>query len=143
MNPTKTPSLPLEVSARCVLVTVEFVRNLRGCDAESVRDAVANAAHPRCLRWTFDLSVKPDGLKRDLRIWKEDALGRADRWMNPAAAIAAILGGRDRFARSEIEVAWTVHSGTISRWVRTGEIVEVNRKLTRSSLAAFLERRLQ
>jgi len=32
---------------------------------------------------------------------------------------------------------------TITRLVRTGELVEANHELTRASLAAFLERRLQ
>jgi hypothetical protein len=136
-------ALPLEVSARCTLVTLEFVRNLRGCDAQSVRASVADATHPQCLRWAFDLAVRPDGLKRELRFWKEDALGCADRWLEPAVAIGRILGARERFARGEIEVAWTVHPTTIGRLLRAGEITEVNHKLTRASLAAFLERRLQ
>jgi len=136
-------SLPLEVSARCTLVTLEFVRNLRGCDAETVRAAVGDATHPKFLRWVFDLAVRPDGLKRELRFWKQDILGAADGWMEPAAAIALILGSKERFARGEMEVAWTVHPTTISRLIRAGEIIEVNNKLTRASLAAFLERRLQ
>jgi hypothetical protein len=133
----------LTISPRCTLVTLEFVRSLRGCDAESVRASIADATHPRCLRWVFDLSLRRDGLKRELRIWKEDALGNASRWMGVATVIRRILGTRERFARSEIEVAWTVHPTTISRLIGAGEITEVNQRITAQSLAAFLERRLQ
>lgn len=135
--------LPLEVSARCTLVTLELVRNLRGCDAESVRAAVADATHPQWLRWVFDLAVDADGRKRELRFWKQDVLGLADKWAPPASIIPQILGTRERFARGEIEVAWTVHPSTLSRLVRAGELTEENHKLTRRSLAAFLNRRLQ
>jgi hypothetical protein len=142
-------SLPLEVSARCTLVTLEFVRNLRGCDAESVRNCVGDATHPNFLRWVFNLAVKPAGEIRELRFWKSEILGPTDKWAQPAAAIAQILGARETFPRGEIEVAWTINATTISRLVRTGEIEESpcrtghHRRLTRRSLAAFLARRLQ
>lgn len=140
MNTGKTS---LAISPRCTLVTLEFVRSLRGCDAESVRAAVGDATHPRWLRWVFDFSTLISGKKRELRFWKSDVMGEVDRWMEPAQAITRILGTRDRFARGEIEVAWTVHPTTISRWIAAGEITEINQKLTAESLAAFLERRLQ
>ncbi|MGA2178804.1 MAG: hypothetical protein ABSH15_04395 [Verrucomicrobiota bacterium] len=136
-------SLPLEISARTVLVTLEAVRIARGCDAESVLNCVGDATHPKFLRWVFNIGVKPDGEIRELRFWKEEITGDVNKWSEPRVAIAKILGTRRTFPRGEIEVQWTMNHMTISRLVRTGELTEVNRELTRASLAAFLERRLQ
>ena len=142
-------SLPLEVSARVALVDVGSVRIHRGCDAESVFGCVGDATHPKFLRWVFNLAVNPSGEKRELRFWKEEVYGNADAWMPAEDAIAKILGNRRTFPRGEIEVAWAVNATTISRLVRTGELTEGPRRtghhyeLTRASLAAFLERRLQ
>jgi hypothetical protein len=124
-------------------VTLEAVRIARGCDAESVLNCVGDAMHPKFLRWVFNVSVKPNGDIRELRFWKEEAFGAADAWMPHPDAISRILGTRRTFPRGEIEVQWTVNAMTISRLVRTGELIEVNHELTRASLAAFLERRLQ
>lgn len=135
-------ALPLEISARTVLVTLEAVRIHRGCDAESVLNCVGDATHPKFLRWVFDLSVAAAKI-RELRFWKEDAFGTVDAWMPHQDAIARILGTRRTFPRGEIELQWTINATTISRLVRTGELAEVNHELTRASLAAFLERRLQ
>ncbi|MDE2105025.1 MAG: hypothetical protein KGL39_47745 [Patescibacteria group bacterium] len=135
--------LPLEISARCTLVTLEMVRSHRGCDAESVLAAVADATHPRCLRWVFDLSVIVPCNRRELRFWRDEVFGQADRWGRPAEVIGKILGDRPTFPRGEIEIAWNINATTLSRLVRLRELSEVNRKLTRSSLAQFLERRLQ
>jgi hypothetical protein len=137
-------SLPLEISARTVLVTLEAVRIARGCDAESVLNCVGDATHPKFLRWVFNVGVKPNGDIRELRFWKDELLGAVGvRWAAEKEIISKILGTRWGFPRGEIEVQWTVNAMTISRLVRTGELVEVNRELTRASLAAFLERRLQ
>ena len=143
--------LPLEISARSALITLEAVRIARGCDAESVLNCVGDATHPKFLRWVFDLSVNPNRI-RELRFWKEEVWqsgkresGKAetDAWAEPAAVINQILGARKTFPRGEIEIAWCVNATTIGRLVRAGELTEVKRQLTRASLAAFLERRLQ
>lgn len=142
---TAQRQLPIEVSARCTLVGLDFVRNQRGCDAESVLNCVGNATHPRFLRWVFNLAVNAeDARRRELRFWKDEILleGRCDKWCEPAQAVEKILGSRRTFPRGEIEVAWTLHAATISRLIRAGEITEINRQLTRPSLAAFLTRRL-
>lgn len=140
-------SLPLEISARTVLVTLETVRIARGCDAESVLNCVGDATHPKFLRWVFNVGVKPDGDIRELRFWKDEVVGdevtSPSKWFSTSQAIAKILGARRTFPRGEIEVQWTINATTISRLVRTGELAEVNHELTRASLAAFLERRLQ
>ncbi|MGA2788669.1 MAG: hypothetical protein ABSF60_14205 [Verrucomicrobiota bacterium] len=137
-------SLPLEISARTVLVTLEAVRIARGCDAESVLNCVGDATHPKFLRWVFNVGVKPDGDIRELRFWKDELLGAVGvRWSPEKEIISKILGNRRTFPRGEIEVQWTINSTTITRLVRAGEFTEVNHELTRASLAAFLERRLQ
>jgi hypothetical protein len=136
--------LPLEISARTVLVTLETVRIARGCDSESVRNCVGDATHPKFLRWVFNIGVKPNGDIRELRFWKEELLGAVGvRWAAEKEIIPRILGTRRTFPRGEIELQWTMNHMTISRLVRTGELAEVNHELTRASLAAFLERRLQ
>lgn len=142
-QPTMQRSLPMEISARIVLVTLEAVRMERGCDAESVLNCVGDATHPKFLRWVFNVAVKPAGDIRELRFWKDEVIGDVSKWAEPKNIIAKILGTRRTFPRGEIEVQWTVNAMTISRLVRTGELTEVNRELTRASLAAFLERRLQ
>lgn len=136
-------TLPLEVSARCVLVPLETVRIQRGCDAESVLRTVGDATHPRFLRWVFNLGVNRLGDIRELRFWKDEVAGIADPWAEPETAIELILGKRETFPRGEIEVAWTINATTIGRLIRAGELEESNHKLTRASLAAFLKRRLQ
>jgi len=150
MNATQS-KLPLEISARCTLVTLEFVRNLRGCDAESVLNCVGDATHPKFLLWVFDVGVQAlacrEKGRRELRFWKEEVLGEMGHKLKlelqPAAVAARILGSRQEFPRGEIEIQWTINAMTIARLIRAGELTEVNHKLTRASLAAFLERRLQ
>jgi hypothetical protein len=140
-------SLPLEISARSVLITLESVRIARGCDAESVLDCVGVATHPRFLRWVFDLSARANSKIRELRFWKDEVICPDDKqvykFADPRVMIANIVPARELFPRGEIEVQWTINATTISRLVRAGELQEINGKLTRASLAAFLERRLQ
>jgi hypothetical protein len=40
-------------------------------------------------------------------------------------------------------VQWVVNATTIGRLIRAGELMEASGGITRASLAAFLERRLQ
>jgi hypothetical protein len=147
-------SLPLELSARCALVTLEFVRNLRGCDAESVLNCVGDTTHPKFLRWVFNVAlVSGDEFRRELRFWKDEVLangnaadGRSSfdlQQLEASTVIRRILGERRTFPRGEIEVQWTINATTIGRLVRARELSEVNKQLTRSSLAQFLQRRLQ
>lgn len=129
------------------MVPLEAVRLARGCDAEAVLKSVGDATHPKWLRWVFNLAAQPDS-RRDLRFWIEELRedgqrGSVDKWTNPKTVIAKILGSRRGFPRGEIERQWTFSSNTIARLVRAGELAEAGRELTRESLAAFLERRLQ
>jgi hypothetical protein len=73
----------------------------------------------------------------------DEICGAVDKWAEPEIVIGKILGDRKSFPRTEIEIQWTMSAITISHLVRAGEIAEVNHQLTRASLAAFLERRLQ
>ncbi len=133
--------LALEISARSALITLEAVRIARGCDAESVLNCVGDATHPKFLRWVFDLAIGKE--IRNLRFWKDELTGDVEKWCEPSVTVSKILGDRQAFPRGEIEILFTTHSAPITRLVRAGELVEVNRQLTRASLAAFLERRLQ
>jgi hypothetical protein len=130
-------------SPRVCLVDIGVVRAARGCDAESVLKCVCDSTHPKFLRWVFNIAVKPAGKIRELRFWKDELTGEVNKWDEPKSVIAKILGTVGSFPRGEIEVQWTITAQTVSRLVRAGELAEVNHKLTRASLAAFLERRLQ
>ena len=159
--PIQQRCLPLEISARSALVTLETVRITRGCDAESVLNCVGDATHPKFLRWVFNVALLAEGQIRELRFWKDEVLeaaqqhrptanGRADlpvclvdKWAEPMTVINKILGNRQSFPRGEIEVQWTINATTISRLVKAGELTEFNKALTRASLADFLQRRLQ
>lgn len=150
-RPPRQTALPLEVSARCSLVTLEFVRNLRGCDAESVLNCVGDATHPKFLRWVFNVAVdEGDERRRELRFWKDEVIaGSAVLSAEPrpgkdtSTVVDKILGARQWFPRGEVEVQWTVNAATIMRLVRVRELIEVNRQITRGSLVSFLKRRLQ
>jgi|ERR1039458_2092001 hypothetical protein len=137
------------ISPRIVFITLGVVRVVRGCDAESVLKSVGDATHPKFLRWVFDISPVAGRKARELRFWKEEIWGNVDKWAAPGIIIPQILGPRQSFPRGEIEVQWIINSSTISRLVRAGELTEgprrtgQHRELTRASLAAFLERRLQ
>jgi hypothetical protein len=129
-------------SSRVKLVTISTVRTVRGCNAEMVLKSVGDATHPNFIRWAFDVAVKL-ARNRELRFWKDEIFGDVDKWAEPEIVIGKILGERRSFPRTEIEIQWTITAQTVSRLVRAGELAEVNNKLTRASLAAFLERRLQ
>ena len=131
------------ISPRIVFVTLGVVRAALGCTAESVLKSVGDATHPHFLRWVFDVSPATDRRARELRFWKEELLGKADKWAAPQTIIPQILGTRKNFPRGEIEVQWVVNATTIGRLIRAGELAETEQGVTRASLAAFLERRLQ
>jgi hypothetical protein len=140
------PTLPVAGAVRCTLVSLEFVRSFRGCDAEAVLSAVADGTNPHCLRWVFNLAVKADAsARRELRFWKDEIMRpeTVDRAARPETVIDRILGERAAFSRTALEVQWTLNATTISRLVRHREFIERNRMITRASLAAFLLRRLQ
>jgi hypothetical protein len=141
-TPAKPPPPALPISPRVSLLDVGAVRLARGCDAESVFKSVADARHPKFLRWVFNVAVHPKGI-RDLRFWAAEVSGAVDKWADPKTVIAAILGERRSFLRSELEIGWTMNATTISRLLRAGELRETEHRITRESLAAFLERRLQ
>jgi hypothetical protein len=142
LNKSTTRNVPIEVSARVKLVTISMVRAVRGCDARTVRKSVGDAMHPNFIRWAFDVAGKP-ARNRELRFWKDEIFGDVDKWAEPAIVIGKILGDRKSCPRTEIEIQWTMSAISISHLVRAGEFTEVNHELTRSSLAAFLKRRLQ
>ena len=144
LNNCPTRNMPMEVSARVKLVGISTVRAVRGCTAETVLESVGNAVHSKFLRWVFDVAVKP-ARTRELRFWKDEIFcsGDVDKWAEPAIVIGKILGDRKSFPRTEIEIQWSISAITISHLVRAGEFAEANHQLTRASLAAFLERRLQ
>jgi hypothetical protein len=123
---TKSESRPepvkrLVINERCILLPLSFVRVARGWDADTVRRVVVNSVHPKCLRWVFDLSTKSGG-RRELRFWKKEILGDANRWDNPDAVIGQILGNRQFHIRGGLEVAWTIDSPTVTRLINCGEI---------------------
>ena len=89
------------------------------------------------------MALNPAGRIRDLRFWKDELCSEVNKFADPQNVIEKILGGRRDFPRGEVEIQWTISAMTISNLVRAGEITEVNHKLTRASLAAFLQRRLQ
>jgi hypothetical protein len=136
------PRTELAPSSRVKLVGINTVRAIRGCNAEMVLKSVGDATHPNFIRWAFDVAVKP-ARTRELRFWMDEICGAVDKWAEPEIVIGKILGDRKSFPRTEIEIQWTMSAITISHLVRAGEIAEVNHQLTRASLAAFLERRLQ
>ena len=148
LNQTTTPANGIQardcpVSPRIIFVTLGVVRAMRGCDAESVLNSVGDATHPKFLRWVFDVSPVTGRKARELRFWKEEIYGNADKWAAPQTIIPQILGARQSFPRGEIEVQWVVNATTIGRLIRAGELMEASGGITRASLAAFLERRLQ
>ena len=132
----------LAINPRVRLVDIAIVRSVRGCDAESVLASVCDLTHPQCLRWVFNISQRPTGI-RNLRFWADEILGPVDKLAEPDDIIEKILPRRPAFPRTEIEIQWTVSAWTISRLVRAGEITETNHRLSRASLAEFLKRRLQ
>ena len=128
--------------SRVKLVGISVVRAVRGCDARTVRKSVGDATHRNFIRWAFDVAGKP-ARNRELRFWRDEIIGNVDKWAEPEIVIGKILGDRKSFPRTEIEIQWTMSAISISQLVRDGEITEANHELTRASLAAFLERRLQ
>ena len=128
--------------SRCIFVSLDVLRAVRGCDAETILETVGDATHPNFMRWVFNMAVNP-AARRELRFWVPEVSGGMDKWAAPATVIDQILGRRKGFPRGEIEIAWGLNATTIGRLVSAGEIVELNHQLTRDSLAAFLERRLQ
>jgi hypothetical protein len=137
-----TSQTTIQVSSRVKLVNIGMVRAVRGCDARTVRKSVGDAMHPNFIRWVFDVAGNP-ARNRELRFWKDEISGDVDKWAEPEIVIGKILGDRKSFPRTEIEIQWTMSAISISHLVRAGEITEGNHELTRASLAAFLERRLQ
>ena len=142
LNNSTTRNVQMAPSSRVKLVGISTVRAIRGCNAEMVLKSIGDATHPNFIRWAFDVAVKP-ARTRELRFWLEEICGAVDKWAEPEIVIGKILGDRKSFPRTEIEIQWTMSAITISHLVRAGEITEVNHKLMRASLAAFLERRLQ
>lgn len=126
------------ISPRVCLLPLSTVRAVRGCDAETVFALVDSGQ----LRWAFDLSARQSGT-RELRFFRDEVFGDSEHGATPESVIGKILGDRSAWSRGAIEIGWTISAQAISRLVRSGEIAEANKRLTRASLAAFLKRRLQ
>jgi len=133
----------IDISPRCTLVGLDFVRSIRGWPAVRVLDCVANGVHRRRLRWVFNVAVNPASPVRELRFWRDELYHKVSSPTTLEAAVARILGRAGSFTRSELEIKWTMNATTISRLIRAGEIFEIQGRLTRSTLIAFLKRRVQ
>lgn len=58
-------TLPLKLSDRTVLVTVDMARGVAGYDAESITGMIESGE----LQWAWDISTKPAEGIREIRIW--------------------------------------------------------------------------
>ncbi len=131
--------LPLEISQRTVLVGVETVRAKFGCDAESVFAMVDNGK----LRWVFDVSL--DQGVRELRFWAGEIVAPdLQKGATLDHVIRCILGTGAAIRRGEIERQWVCSAQHVGRLIRAGELTLASlSQISRTSLEAFLKRRLQ
>jgi hypothetical protein len=133
--------LALKLSARTILVNLDSVRTAKGVDAESVIAMVDNVLHPEHIKFVFDLSL-PGTTRRELRFWITEIVAPdfvAGLAINQA--VAEIIGARETFRRSEIEMQWVCHAATIMRLIKAGELAEEGNRLLSVSLKNFLIRR--
>lgn len=145
--------LALKLSARTILVNLDAVRAAKGVDAESVIAMVENALHPEHLRFVFDLSLgevnggRGASRRRELRFWTteivapEFAHGPKQEPVTIDQAIAEIIGARETFRRSEIEMQWVCSATHIMRLIEAQEIYEEGNRLLSLTLKNFLKRR--
>jgi hypothetical protein len=129
----------LAFAGRSVFLGMETVRAKFGCDAEKVLAMVEKGK----LRWVFDISV--DGTARNLRFWTGEIVApQIAARQTEQQVIAAILGYSAAIRRGQIERQWICSAQHVMRLVRAGELSLAGPKhITRTSLAAFLKRRLQ
>ena len=140
MRCVQTP-LPIEVSARTVLVGMEFARAKFGVDDDSVLAMVDNAVHPKHLRFVFDLSCG-EGRIRELRFWaREIERPESCARLNIEMAINQILGSRAFFRRGDLVVQWIVTRPHVSKLIHSDELAETGNRFMRATLQKFLRSR--
>lgn len=128
--------LALKISARTILVDLNTVASSLGFDNESVTAMVDNATHPEHLRWVFNVGL---GEARELRFWTAEIVARdMVKHFSIEDVIAQILGSRELFRRSEIEVHWRISAQHIKNLIAAGRLVETGNRLLRTSLVKFL-----
>ena len=136
--------LALKLSARTILVDLQSVRAARGLDAESIIAMVDNARHPDHLRFVFNVGL---GEARELRFWTTEIIApESVTHLGRDEVINLILGQRETFRRSEIEIQWVISALHISNLVKSGQLLETKEgptrgRLLRSCLANFLRSR--
>jgi hypothetical protein len=142
--------LLLPLHRQTLLVTIDAVRAVRGLDAEGVWAEVDQGR----LRWVWDISTRPHGRDtrtlsvRELRFWVAELIApELCQPLAPEQAFALILGkGRQQWRAGEVMQGLLCSRSFVKRLIDAGElsgpIAGHTRWITRSSLAAFLRRRL-
>lgn len=142
MTATQQP-LALKLGARTVMVNLETVRIVRNnLDAESIIAMVDNFVHPEHLQFVFNIAQRRDARRRELRFWATEIIApEFTAKFTIDEAIASIIGGKDTFRRSEIEMQWVCSADLIGSLVESGELVEAGNRILSTSLKNFLRRR--
>lgn len=142
MTATQQP-LAIKLNARTVFVDLDTVRIVKNSlDAESIIAMVDNFTHPDHLRFVFNISPQPDPRRRELRFWATEVIApEFTAKFSIDEAIASILGGRETFSRTDIEMQWVCHAATVKRLIDAGEIAQEGKRIPASSLKNFLKRR--
>lgn len=124
---------------KTALVDLQTVRAVRGLNAIGVLALVDSGQ----FRFVWDVSPVVNQIPC-LR-FLADEIFQPDKCAGLTAetALELVLGYKQTFTPGEIERQWVVCHQTIMRLRHAGEIERVNGRLTRASLAAFLQRRLQ
>jgi len=148
-------TLPLTVAQTVALLDVNGARTVLGVDAESVAAMVDDGR----LLWVWDFALSPSAsARRELRFWKLDLLAAAAAARDEAAPI----GTRDLLLPTVIDTLLPVTKGAFNSWELqslftvsgqqiqrlcagrhlVGEVRKHTLLITRSSLVAFLTKRL-
>lgn len=149
---TNGPMLPLSVSARTALVTVETARAMLGVDTDTVFSLHESGA----VRWAWDIgatrahSAKAHGERREWRIWARSVQAYQRRESLPFATIEAVVSEilplrRERFPSGEAgqllccsrhHLSMLVRAKLLDRTFTGGGFF-----ISRVSFASFLTRR--
>ena len=149
---TTAPMLPLSVSARTALVTVETARAMLGVDSDTVFALHESGS----LRWAWDIgasrahSARSAGERREWRIWARSVQAYQKREALPFSTIQAVVGEilpvrRDRFPSGEAgqllccsrhHLSMLVRAGLLARSFTGGSFY-----ISRESLSQFLTQR--
>jgi hypothetical protein len=147
--------LPLPVANNVALVGIEGARNVLGLDAESISALIQDGE----LLWVWDFALSPvAAARRELRFWRLDLIAAASRRQGKAE----VIGTRDlllpvvldtilpptkaAFNSWELQALLTISGQQLQRLCDvkhlSGEVRGHTRWITRSSLVAFLSKRL-